>query len=248
MRKNNQYYVRKTHRYLGIVIGVQLLLWTLGGFYFSWSDIDEIHGDHLVHRDANLKIDTAMISPGSIGILTLEPTKVSEVKLVEVLGEPYYLITYSIQDKRSPVVALYHAYTGKKREEISMDEAKQIAIDHFIPESKIESVELIAEKDINDHHEYRGSPLPAWAVTFDHPSKSTLYIPTVTGQMLRIRYNKWRTFDFLWMLHTMDYQSRDDFGNFLIRSFSVLAILTILSGMSLFILSSPKRIRDRKKS
>ena len=39
-------YIRKTHRYLGLVIGIQFLLWTLGGLYFSWSDIDEIHGDY----------------------------------------------------------------------------------------------------------------------------------------------------------------------------------------------------------
>lgn len=38
--------IRKAHRYLGIFLGIQFLMWTLSGMYFSWSDIDEIHGDH----------------------------------------------------------------------------------------------------------------------------------------------------------------------------------------------------------
>jgi len=37
--------IRKTHRYLGLIIGVQFLAWTVSGLYFSWTDIDQIHGD-----------------------------------------------------------------------------------------------------------------------------------------------------------------------------------------------------------
>ena len=37
--------IRKTHRYLGVFIGLQFLAWTVSGLYFSWTDIDEIHGD-----------------------------------------------------------------------------------------------------------------------------------------------------------------------------------------------------------
>ena len=38
--------IRKAHRYLGIFLGIQFLMWTISGMYFSWTDIDEIHGDH----------------------------------------------------------------------------------------------------------------------------------------------------------------------------------------------------------
>ena len=38
--------LRKTHRYLGLSIGIQFLAWTVSGLYFSWTDIDKIHGDH----------------------------------------------------------------------------------------------------------------------------------------------------------------------------------------------------------
>ncbi len=37
--------IRKIHRYLGLAIGIQFIMWTLSGLYFSWTDLDEIHGD-----------------------------------------------------------------------------------------------------------------------------------------------------------------------------------------------------------
>ncbi|WP_425391996.1 hypothetical protein [Ekhidna sp.] len=48
MKRNTNYYIRKAHRYLGLFLGIQFLFWTLGGLYFSWNDIDKIHGEHLV--------------------------------------------------------------------------------------------------------------------------------------------------------------------------------------------------------
>lgn len=43
MRRNNPYFVRKTHRFLGVFIGLQFLFWTISGLYFSWTDIDVIY-------------------------------------------------------------------------------------------------------------------------------------------------------------------------------------------------------------
>lgn len=64
-----------------------------------------------------------------------------------------------------------------------------------------------------DEHRGREQPLPAWAVAFDHPSGATLYVAAELGTVVRVRNRKLRAFDFLWMLHTMDYHGRDDFNN-----------------------------------
>ena len=37
--------IRRVHRYLGIFLGIQFLIWTISGMYFSWTNIDDIHGD-----------------------------------------------------------------------------------------------------------------------------------------------------------------------------------------------------------
>lgn len=45
MVKSKHYYIRKTHRWLGVIFGIRFLLWTIGGLYFSWSNMDDVHGD-----------------------------------------------------------------------------------------------------------------------------------------------------------------------------------------------------------
>jgi hypothetical protein len=56
---------------------------------------------------------------------------------------------------------------------------------------------------------------------------------------MSLRNSKWRIFDFLWMLHTMDYAGRDNFNNTLLRAFSILGLTTIGSGFLLFVITTP---------
>jgi len=35
MAKSKHYYVRKTHRWLAVILGIQFKMWTIGGLYFS---------------------------------------------------------------------------------------------------------------------------------------------------------------------------------------------------------------------
>ena len=52
----------------------------------------------------------------------------------------------------------------------------------------------------------------------------------------------WRAWDFLWMLHIMDYDDRDDIGTWLLKLFSVLALTTAIAGIALYALI-PRRAR-----
>ena len=63
MAKSKHYYIRKTHRWLGLLLGIQFLMWTIGGLYFSWNDIDEIHGDHEKKHPTLFPSNIALISP-----------------------------------------------------------------------------------------------------------------------------------------------------------------------------------------
>ena len=82
--------VRRTHKWLALVVGVQALLWTLTGFYMVVVHIDTIHGDHLVRAPATEVIDLAGLAPPS-RIVAAAPG-VSEIRLQRFsdppLGEP----------------------------------------------------------------------------------------------------------------------------------------------------------------
>lgn len=121
---------------------------------------------------------------------------------------------------------------------MSEKEAVEVAKAGFSDTANVVKVEYLTST--NGHHEYRKEPLPAFAVTFEHPSNSTVYVSTELGTIQKLRNNKWRIFDFLWMMHTMDYDSRDKFSNWLLRTFSIFGLATILSGFTLFFVSSRK--------
>ena len=249
MRKTLQLRVRKLHRYLGLVLGVQFLLWTAGGLYFSWSNMDEIHGDHQRHPAPPLRVSGPLASPSTVldHLQTQHPLlAVVSVQVVEVLGEPLYQVVYQPGPGRPLGVQLALARTGALRGPLSRAEAIALAKSHFHGPAEVAWVEYLTAAGA--HHEYRENPLPAYAVRFKHPSRTTVYVAAQLGTVQKFRNDKWRVFDFLWMLHTMDYSSRDNFGNVLLRAFSGFGLLTIASGFGLYLLSSRTLRRLRRKA
>lgn len=235
---------RKIHRYLGLIIGIQFLFWTLGGLYFAFSDLDEIHGDHQ-RKHIMLKRYDSLISPSTVlqtikAIHTLD--SVESLNLIAILGKPVYQVRYHHQHMgHMQMNQLADAITGELLPPLSKEQGIAIAQEHFNTKAEVTNVEYVESAD--GHHEYREKPLPAWAVTFNHPSNTTVYVSTTLGTVQSFRNSKWRVFDFLWMLHTMDYETRDNFGNILLRSFSVFGLLTICSGFILFFSTMKKRTK-----
>ncbi|CAN5727582.1 hypothetical protein BH24BAC1_BH24BAC1_22610 [soil metagenome] len=243
MKRSFPYNLRKSHRYLGLVTGLQFLLWTLGGLYFSWSNIEEIHGDFERKPPSFFKADFSLISPDTVIRQLAALDSVKSIQLIDLLGQPHYQVVYFTgeQGKVAERTQLAHAATGLMRASLSREEAVAVARSRFKGAGEVTETAYLAAADLDGHHEYRGSPLPAWAIRMEHPSRTTVYVAAEQGTVTKFRNDKWRVFDFLWMLHTMDYQTRDHFGNLLLRLFSVLGLITILSGLGLYFVSSPSR-------
>ena len=240
--------IRKTHRYLGLFIGIQFLLWTVGGLYFSWSNLDDIHGDHLKRPAAGFPASLSLVSP-SVPLQALQQKgmdSVLSVALIDVRNQPVYQVSYRIQQGNGHAIThtqLANARTGQLRDELTQAEATALAQQRFAGESAVERVEYLTST--NGHHEYREKPLPAYAITFLQPAHATVYVAAQLGTVQSVRTDPWRIFDLFWMLHTMDYEGRDDINNGLLRAFSILGLLTITSGFALYFVSSPQ-LRQKK--
>ncbi|WP_299991712.1 PepSY domain-containing protein [uncultured Pontibacter sp.] len=250
MKRKTHLRIRKIHRYLGLITGIQFVMWTIGGIYFSFSDMDEIHGDHQRKQHATtFSPGMELVSPTEVLQYFSAGSTITSVKLIDILGEPHYQISYHPDTTlhetghahATTLTQLAIAATGELRPALNEQEAIELARHSFIDSTAVASVEYITKENINGHHEYRGSALPAWAITMEHPTKTTVYVAAEQGVVTKFRNNKWRVFDFLWMLHTMDYQGRDNFGNLLLRVFSIAGIVTILSGFALYFVSSGSR-------
>jgi len=78
----------------------------------------------------------------------------------------------------------------------------------------------------------------AFVISYEGAERLKSYISIIDGKFQTVRHRDWRWFDFLWMTHTMDYEMRDDFNNKLIRAFSLLGLITVMSGFLLWFISS----------
>ncbi len=238
---NKKLLIRKAHRYIGLIVALQLLAWTLGGIWFTWNDIDEIHGDHL-RNTTKIEVQSPTVSVQKALEAIFDYKSLNSIAVIQVLSTPVYRIKYRTVQNASKIT-LVDGITGELFPEINQQSAIDIADGTKGFEAQVLSVELITETDA--HHEYREKPMPAWAITYDYPESPTFYVSTQLGTVTAVRHNSWRIFDFLWMLHTMDYQTRDDFGNWLIKIFSLIALVTAISGIVLFFISRRKRPKPK---
>jgi hypothetical protein len=235
-------FIRKSHRYLGLFIGIQFIGWTISGLYFSWNNLDDVHGDHLRKSPHFISTNASLASP-DVAIKSLsnktQVDSIHSVQLISLVGKPIYQLVYfsghAGEVHHHAHYALADATSGEIRQPLTKDESIALAKDYVINSAKLKDVRLIENTD--GHHEYRERPLPAYAVSFENPD-CTVYISTERGTFQTIRHDQWRIFDFLWMFHTMDYESRDNINNWFLRIFSGFGLVTVLSGFVLFFISS----------
>lgn len=218
-----KYIIRLTHRYLGLIIGIQLLLWTASGLYFSWTDIDKIRGNHFKNQDYQTSLYKNLIPLSEIEL----KSGIQSLELIEIDTLPYYWINE---------VNLYNAFTGTLKNQITKNDAIKIVKQQLIPSLKVKSVKEL--QHVSKHHEVRNKQLPVYMVEFEDNQKLKVYVSKQNGKLLSLRHNSWRLFDFFWMTHTMDYQGRDNFNNVTLRIFSILGLLTVLSGFWLWLSST----------
>jgi hypothetical protein len=223
--------IRKIHRYLGLLLGIQFLAWTIGGLYFSWTNIESIRGQDLQVEKKTLNINKENPLFNKINEL-YHGVIIEEIMIVEILGKVYYQIHAINPGKK---IFLVDFETLELRSPLSQQEAEAIALQSLKSPGLIKSTSYLTET--SNHHEYRNKSLPAYAVSFQDPIPLTVYVASELGTVQSFRSNSWRVFDFLWMLHTMDYESRDNFNNTLLRIFSIFGLITILSGFILYFLT-----------
>lgn len=217
---------RKIHKWIALLLGIQLFLWALSGFYMVTVHIDIIHGDMLVN-DARHEIrieQDVPILPDRLAAIHPDARKIT---LRSLMDRPVYLV-------EGDGTRLLDAVDGRQLSPIDEDTATRIAEYHYRGEALIRHVELL-EKDPPTELQMR--PLPLWRVDFDDKWNSTFYINPTTGEFTAKRHTLWRIFDFLWMLHIMDYDTRDDMNNLVLRVVSMLGLLASLSGVWLLFYS-----------
>ena len=208
--------VRNTHKYLSFFISIQLLLWTISGIYFAFNKIENVRGEQY-------RLQTS--SNYSFKNIEFEIPEATSAVVKKRLDK-------TIIAASTKAGMRYFDEAGDPLKKISFDEAKKIVTKNTL-------LKPIAVEEINESKkgsEYRGRQLPIYKVITRNVNDKEInaYLNIFSGDIVAIRSAQWRIWDLMWGFHIMDWQERDNIDNMLLKIFSVLALISSLSGILLF--------------
>jgi hypothetical protein len=208
--------VRNTHKYLSFFISIQLLLWTISGIYFAFNKIENVRGEQY-----------RLQSPSNHSFKNIE-FEIPEATSAVVKKR----LDKTIIAASTNAGMRYFDEAGDPLKKISSDEAKQIVAKNTL-------LNPIAVEEINESKEgseYRGRQLPIYKVITRNVNDKEInaYLNIFSGDIVAIRSAQWRIWDLMWGFHIMDWQERDNIDNLLLKIFSILALISSLSGILLF--------------
>ncbi len=213
--------LRRLHKWVGLVLGLQLVLWTVSGAAMAWIDHHAVAGEGLSH-DQPLRPNAAPLAPLTGLVDAPDFGDVRGLRAYLIDGRPVTEVT--TQGGRR----LLDAYTGSPIV-IDQDKAQAIAAGAYAGDGDVKGVTHHATPPL----EAREAKGPLWAVAFDDTPRTTFYIAQETGEIVEKRSRAYRAWDFFWMLHNMDYANRSSFNHPLIIAAALGAVWIALTGILL---------------
>ena len=215
---------RKIHKWVGLVLGLQFVLWTFSGAVMALLDSDKVGGHSAAPTAATVQAWPADMVPPASG------QAVEGLTLRRIVDRPVYEI------KVRQGIQLLDARSGQP---ILIDAAfaENIARDAFHHDSAVASVTRLEKANL-EAREHSGA---MWRVDFADEENSSSYISAETGRPLVNRGDTWRLWDVAWMLHNMDYVNRTSFNHPLIIFVAFGALWLSFTGFYLLFKSFRRR-------
>ena len=231
----------RLHKWVALVVGIQILLWLAGGFVMSVIPIEQVRGEHKVRAQAEFNFDAASLISLSSAADSAGLERIANASLATVLDKP----VWSLEATDGRMVTVY-AETAEVLSPIDEALARQIAEADYLPEAKIKQISLLS-----DPPSEFGRPGPVWQVRFEDRDATTLYIDPDQARVLARRSSTWRFYDFFWKLHVMDYDDGADFNHPLLYTAAGVAVFVALSGLILLFIKMRRSLlvwRRRSRS
>ncbi len=216
--------LRKLHKWAALFVGLQLVLWSLSGLVFAWLDHHEVQGHEVVAAPVmgSLPAGQALTDPGAV-LRRLAGSPVTEVKLLQLGRHWVYRV---VETGR---VRLFRAEDGTPLE-VDRSLAADLANRYYAGDGQLVAIERHAGPTLETR-----KAGPSWEARYADEHGTSVYVSADDGSFIVARTTTWRIFDFFWMLHTMDYEGRDDFNNPLVIFAGSVALWISLTGLLLVI-------------
>jgi uncharacterized iron-regulated membrane protein len=224
----------RVHKWLALIVGIQIILWVTGGVVMSVIPIETVRGEHNIAEVIPVELNTEnLISVDEAVDAASPPSGLLEARLQHWHGRAVWNVI-----ARNDTSQLVDAATGELLTPINRERAIELALVDYAGEPEISAVEYFEAPT----WEYRRTG-PAWRISFADGEGTRVYVSPETGLVTAHRNNAWRFYDFFWMLHIMDYQERENFNNPLVITAALFALVTVLAGLVLLVIRMQRLLR-----
>lgn len=217
-------WLRRLHKWVGLLIAIQFVLWMASGLMMSVLDHDRVQG-HTWRAHAEPP------PPWPDDVLTAEAVVDAASAPVQgivsgwLAGMPVYRIT----DHDGTRLA-----DARSGETVELDPGWALRLAQA---SYTGPGEAGTPQRMGPSLETRMHGGDVWRVDFDDAEATTVYLAADTGDVVVHRNRTWRLFDIFWMLHIMDYTGRADFNNPLVVMAGIGGLWMALTGVWLLFAS-----------
>ncbi len=217
MKAIHTHTLRVIHKWIGLVVGAQFLLWTFSGAAMALLPMSEVAGGPEREQDFRSRLDTIDRWPAVQR--QLSGSLVESLKVRSLLGRDVYEVA------TSSGTLLFDAKTAQPVR-VDRNVARDIALASHPPGAPVRSVAALTKLSFA----VREHDLPIWRVDFADEIGSSYFVSGLTGEVLERRTSAWRLWDFFWMLHIMDYSERKSFNHPLIIAAGFSAVWLAITG------------------
>ena len=214
--------LRTLHKWLSIVIGLQVAIWVTSGMVISLLDHELVAG-----RTTKVGLPGGEALGSVRGLVPLEilspkiSSPITDFRLERAFSGWLYRIT------TTDGVLTFDAQTGRAFRLEKAQALKQAQHSYIGDGAMVESTFL--EQGSPEVHKAGA----VWRMDFDDAMATRVYVSALDGRVVAHRNRYWKVVDFLLMLHFMDYPRAHHFNNPQIIVIAFLTLWLTISGLIL---------------
>ena len=223
--------LRRWHIWLGWVVGIPMLVWTLSGLVMVARPIEEVRGEHLLRDPAPIRFAGPVVPPAIAGV------PLESLSLEQRADGPRWVVKLHDGTTR-----LANPLSGALLPKLSAADAAREVTARYTGKAQIQSVTRTdPERPPLDLRR----PIAAWQVRMT--DGTNFYVDAGSGVVAARRTGWWRFYDFMWGLHIMDPATREDTHNPWVIGFGTVALLTTLLALVMLPLTLRRKNRSARR-
>ncbi len=217
--------LRRWHVWLGWLVGLPMLFWTVSGVVMVAKPGEEVRGTNLIAPPKPINVAAPLVAP------KVEGRDVLAVTLEGRADGPRWEIDFAGGESR-----LADPATGALLPRLGAADAAREVMARYTGTAKL--VETSRVEANAPPLELRRA-MNGWRVRMSDDTH--FYVDGGSGEIVARRTSWWRIYDFMWGLHIMDLQGREETNNPWVVTFSLLSLGMVLLALTLLPLTIRRR-------